>query len=176
MFENPRRSRQARNFTTNVPKILDLKSSSEQIFSENCRWVPLAFGFPNPSLWWFIQCIALPHVKTNGVCCFTEDSLDFSSFTADYTKLFYSKIQIFIFFFFKENFLWSKQFSRLLTVNQSAVNVSVRTTGNYKRRETRRKTHSALAFDVNTRNKSSVCRSVLQISVYHPTLQLIKLF
>ena len=32
MSENPRRSRQARNFTTNVPKILDLKSSSEQIF------------------------------------------------------------------------------------------------------------------------------------------------
>ena len=41
MFENPRRCRQARNFTTNVPKILDLNSSSEQIFSENCRWVPL---------------------------------------------------------------------------------------------------------------------------------------
>ena len=41
MFENPRRGRQARNFTTNVPKIVDLKSSSEQIFSENCRWVPL---------------------------------------------------------------------------------------------------------------------------------------
>ena len=34
MFENPRRGRQARNFTTNVPKILDLKSSPEQIFSE----------------------------------------------------------------------------------------------------------------------------------------------
>ena len=33
MFENPRRGRQARNFTTNVPKILDLKSSFEQIFS-----------------------------------------------------------------------------------------------------------------------------------------------
>ena len=32
MFENPRRGRQARTFTTNVPKILDLKSSSEQIF------------------------------------------------------------------------------------------------------------------------------------------------
>ena len=32
MFENPRRGRQARNFTTNVPKILDLQSSSEQIF------------------------------------------------------------------------------------------------------------------------------------------------
>ena len=32
MFENPRRGRQVNNFTTNVPKILDLKSSSEQIF------------------------------------------------------------------------------------------------------------------------------------------------
>ena len=32
MFENPRRGRQARSFTTNVSKILDLKSSSEQIF------------------------------------------------------------------------------------------------------------------------------------------------
>ena len=41
MFENPRRGRQARNFTTNAPKILDRKPSSEQIFSENCRWVPL---------------------------------------------------------------------------------------------------------------------------------------
>ena len=44
MFENPRRDRQARNFTINVAKILDLKSSSEQIFSENCRWVPLYFA------------------------------------------------------------------------------------------------------------------------------------
>ena len=35
MFENPRKGRQARNFTTNVSKILDLKSSSEQVFSEN---------------------------------------------------------------------------------------------------------------------------------------------
>ena len=41
MFENPRRGRQAKNFTTNAPKILDVKSSSEQIFSENLRWVPL---------------------------------------------------------------------------------------------------------------------------------------
>ena len=38
MFENPRRGRQARHFTTNAPKILDLKSSSEQIFS---RKLPL---------------------------------------------------------------------------------------------------------------------------------------
>ena len=41
MFENPRRSRQPINFTTNVPKILDLKSSSEQIF---CR--KLSLGAP----------------------------------------------------------------------------------------------------------------------------------
>ena len=34
MFENPRRGRQAINFTTNAPKILGLKSSSEQIFSQ----------------------------------------------------------------------------------------------------------------------------------------------
>ena len=38
MFVNPRRGRQARNFTTNVPKILVLKSPSEQIFS---RKLPL---------------------------------------------------------------------------------------------------------------------------------------
>ena len=41
MFETPRRGRQARNFTTNVPKILDLKSSSEQIFSRK-----LSLGAP----------------------------------------------------------------------------------------------------------------------------------
>ena len=38
MFENPRRGRKARNFTANAPKVLDLKSSSEQIFS---RKLPL---------------------------------------------------------------------------------------------------------------------------------------
>ena len=38
MFENPRRGRQARNFTTNIPNTLVLKSSSEQIFS---RKLPL---------------------------------------------------------------------------------------------------------------------------------------
>ena len=49
MFENPRRGRQARNFTTNVPKILDLKSFSEQIFSENWRCVPLSFVLSSTS-------------------------------------------------------------------------------------------------------------------------------
>ena len=47
-LENPRRGRQARNFTTNVPKILDLKSSFEQIFSKNRRWVPLMYGDQGP--------------------------------------------------------------------------------------------------------------------------------
>ena len=41
MFENPGRGRQARNFATNVPKILDLKSSSEQIISRK-----LSLGAP----------------------------------------------------------------------------------------------------------------------------------
>ena len=44
MSENPRRGRQARNFTTNVPKILDLKSSSEQIFFRK-----LSLGAPDSS-------------------------------------------------------------------------------------------------------------------------------
>ena len=38
------------NFATNVPKILDLKSSSKQVFSENCRWVPLIFWCSRYSL------------------------------------------------------------------------------------------------------------------------------
>ena len=40
-FENPRRGKQARILPKNVPKIRDLKSCSEQIFSENWHWVPL---------------------------------------------------------------------------------------------------------------------------------------
>ena len=47
MFENPRRGRQARNFTTNAPKILDFKSSSEQIFSRK-----LSLGAPEQSDEW----------------------------------------------------------------------------------------------------------------------------
>ena len=46
MFENPRRGMQARNFTTNVPKILDLKSSSKQIFFRKLSLgAPVAPGF-----------------------------------------------------------------------------------------------------------------------------------
>ena len=51
-FENPRRGIQARNLTTTVAKILDLKSSSEQIFSKNCPWVPLI-----PVLVYWIYCL-----------------------------------------------------------------------------------------------------------------------
>ena len=40
MFENPRRGRASKKFY-NFPKILDVRSSSEQIFSKNWRWVPL---------------------------------------------------------------------------------------------------------------------------------------
>ena len=48
MFENPRRGRRARNFKTNVSKILDLKSSSEQIFFRKL-WLgaPVSLGDPN---------------------------------------------------------------------------------------------------------------------------------
>ena len=63
MFKNPRRGRQARNCATNVPKILDLKSSSEQIFSENWRWVPLTtqlMGRPAPLSSW-----PLPYQRWN---------------------------------------------------------------------------------------------------------------
>ena len=45
MFENPRRGRQARNFTKNVPKILDLKSSSEQHGTDIFR--KLTLGAPD---------------------------------------------------------------------------------------------------------------------------------
>ena len=46
MFENPRRGRQARNFTENDPKILDLKSSSEQIiFRKLSLGAPASCGF-----------------------------------------------------------------------------------------------------------------------------------
>ena len=44
MFENPRRGRQARNFTTNVSKIVDVKSSFEQIFFR--KW---SLGAPGSS-------------------------------------------------------------------------------------------------------------------------------
>ena len=45
MFENHRRGRQARNFKlTNVPKILGLKSSSEEIFPKIAVGWPLRIG------------------------------------------------------------------------------------------------------------------------------------
>ena len=47
MFDNPRRGKKARNFTTNVPKILALKSSSEQNFPKiDVGCPPLAYCDP----------------------------------------------------------------------------------------------------------------------------------
>ena len=55
MLKNPRRGRQARNCTENVPKIvpkiLDLKSSSEQIFPK------IEVGCP----WERLDCVASPN-------------------------------------------------------------------------------------------------------------------
>ena len=52
IFENPKRSRQAINFTTNVPIVLDLKSSSEQTFhlisNQNFRNFGLNEKCPGP--------------------------------------------------------------------------------------------------------------------------------
>ena len=56
MFENPRRGRQAKNLTKNVPKFLDLKSSSEKVFSENWRWVLLFFFFCRHSNSYPVEC------------------------------------------------------------------------------------------------------------------------
>ena len=59
MFENPRRGMQARNFTTNVPKILDLKSSSEQIFSRK-----LSLGAPDTNFLHFFL-VPLPLISSD---------------------------------------------------------------------------------------------------------------
>ena len=71
MFENPRRGRQASNFTTNVPKILDLKSSSEQIFFRK-----LSLGAPVNSFSYFSakQWNALPDFfRTSFFCRLNTD-------------------------------------------------------------------------------------------------------
>ena len=41
MFENPRRGRQAKNLTKNVPEILDLKSFSEKVFCRHSNSYPV---------------------------------------------------------------------------------------------------------------------------------------
>ena len=62
-FENHRRGGQARNLTTNAPKILDLKSSCEQIFSRK-----LSLGAPDYGLFAlfafpFVSCSSLLGAK-----------------------------------------------------------------------------------------------------------------
>ena len=63
MFENARRGRQARNFTTNVPKSLDLKSSSEQIFFRK-----LTLGAPDSYLAALLICYS--YLAALLICCF----------------------------------------------------------------------------------------------------------
>ena len=65
-FENPTRGRQAWHFLTNVPKILDLKSSSKQIFCENWRLVPLKSGFFLKSL---VLCLMYSAIHDPWVTC-----------------------------------------------------------------------------------------------------------
>ena len=68
MFENPRRGRQAINFTTNVPKILVLKSSSEQIFS---RKLPLGAPDFNPTIKGLHQFPKFKVILYSRICCST---------------------------------------------------------------------------------------------------------
>ena len=51
MFENPRRGRQAINFTTNVPKILDLKYAPGKFFAE--RDFPIQITYTDQ-----VQCLS----------------------------------------------------------------------------------------------------------------------
>ena len=67
MFENPRRGRQARNFTTNVPKILDLKSSSEQIFFRK-----LSLGAP---VYFFVMILDVTFLLSVGFLLFSTYKL-----------------------------------------------------------------------------------------------------
>ena len=66
MFENPRRGRQARHFTKNVPKILDLKSPSEQIFPK------IDVGYP----WWLILNNILKYNFKNILWSFVTPNID----------------------------------------------------------------------------------------------------
>ena len=74
MFENPRRGRQARNFTTNVPKILVLKSSSEQIIfpkiAVGCPWWILATSCSSDKSLRLYQRISVKiSVSATELCC-----------------------------------------------------------------------------------------------------------
>ena len=62
MFENPRRGRQSRNLTTNVPKFLDLKSSSEtDIFRKLTLGAPDFSSVSRP----LVSCMILLEVLRN---------------------------------------------------------------------------------------------------------------
>ena len=71
MFENPRRGRQARSFTTNVPKILDLKSSSEQTFFRKLSLGALHSGTENGRLM-EVQILGILLVVKTGLKAYTS--------------------------------------------------------------------------------------------------------
>ena len=76
MFENPRGGRQARNFTKNVLKSLDLKLSSEQIFSFGCPWLLSRFHQINVPLLPFKCVFPYPNllkIFKDTVTCFYND-------------------------------------------------------------------------------------------------------
>ena len=65
-FENPRRGRQARNFSENDPKILDLKSSSEQIvFRKLSLGAPVDLAVRRPQQ---TNCTSLKAKKSDSFC------------------------------------------------------------------------------------------------------------
>ena len=73
-FENPRRGRQARNLSENDPKILDLKSSSEQIIFRK-----LSLGAPAEIRLFFVfllLCFFGPRGKKNNALLPKEDYRD----------------------------------------------------------------------------------------------------
>ena len=79
MFENPRRGWQARNFTTNVSKILDLKSSSEQI-----SFRKLSLGAPVFWRWRGQLCSGGPGFK---ILKFSSQPLDGVVFGGDRSQI-----------------------------------------------------------------------------------------
>ena len=73
MFEILGEAGKQGHFTTNAPKILDLKSSSEQILSENCRWVPLLVACEDrPFVPETIFRRSIRLEKTDRMCCLLD--------------------------------------------------------------------------------------------------------
>ena len=77
MFENPRRGRQARHFTTNAPKILDLKSSPEQIFSRKLPLGAPEIFYLRLYFSWYLPARTANVNKPNRFCYYVQKGHDF---------------------------------------------------------------------------------------------------